>query len=120
MTRAPYIGRFAAVAIAALFVASAITAISALRAEISGEVSYRPHHLSLIQICSRNEDPKHFRDILFYRWIQAVVPAMAGWIILGIVRRQNSVDPFSPDIGASLATDASDCNAQTSKTKRNG
>jgi hypothetical protein len=46
-----------------------------------------------------------------YQWTRGSLPLLAGFIILGICRRTDRFDPFSPDLAGSDTTRSDDRNA---------
>ncbi len=53
----------------------------------------------------RSEHPDDFHNIMIYQWSRALVALCGGFIILGICRRADRRDPFSPDFSGASALD---------------
>ncbi len=53
-----------------------------------------------VQICeaSRVEKPAEFHNLMAYQWTRGTLVLLAGLIIHGICRREDRLDPFSPDL----------------------
>lgn len=52
------------------------------------------------QLCvsSRSEKPVEFHNLMAYQWTRGSLVLLAGMIIYGICRREDRLDPFSPDL----------------------
>jgi hypothetical protein len=59
-------------------------------------------------VIPKADDPEQFRNLMVYQWWRGVVVLIAGMVILGIVRRADRLDPFSPDFRGSNALDELD------------
>jgi hypothetical protein len=59
----------------------------------------------LLYVIKRADDPEGFRSLMFYQWSQGPAVLLAGFWILGLSRRANRVDPFSPDFAGNQALD---------------
>ena len=55
----------------------------------------------------RSEHPTDFHNLMIYQWSRAALVLCGGLIILGICRRADRCDPFSPDFSGGRALD--DC-----------
>lgn len=56
-------------------------------------------------IIAKQDDPKQFRNLMFYEWLRGPVFIGGALIILGICRRADRVDPFSADFAGNAALD---------------
>ena len=56
-------------------------------------------------IAKRAEDPQGFHNLMMYQWIRASVVLCAGFILLGISRRLERLDPLNPDFKGNPAID---------------
>ncbi len=75
----------------------------ALLDEHRGETVMRRRYTSYT--IKRGENPERFRDAMHYKWGRGAVWVCCGWIILGICRRADRSDPFSPDFAGNDALD---------------
>lgn len=53
----------------------------------------------------RAEDPEQFRNLMAYQGVRGTLFLMGGFISLGICRRADRCDPFSPDFAGKPALD---------------
>jgi hypothetical protein len=53
----------------------------------------------------RSEDPDLFRYVMNYQWLKASLILCGGFAVLGICRRLDRSDPFSPDFTGNSALD---------------
>ena len=80
--------------------------VDAARDEHRGIASARsPSRSARLHIVSRAEDPEQFRGLMAYQWVRGPLALLGGLIILGICRRADRLDPFSPDFAGSDALD---------------
>ncbi|MES2569019.1 MAG: hypothetical protein V4710_03070 [Verrucomicrobiota bacterium] len=56
-------------------------------------------------VVKQAEDPQGFRDLMLYQWVRAPLALCAGLFILGLCRRADRIDPFSPDFAGNQALD---------------
>ena len=56
-------------------------------------------------VVDRAENPKGFRSLMVYQWVRAPLILCAGLFILGLCRRADRTDPFSPDFAGNEALD---------------
>ena len=56
-------------------------------------------------VVKRDENPQSFRNLMLYQWLRSPLALCAGLIILGLCRRADRVDPFSPDFAGNDALD---------------
>ena len=54
---------------------------------------------------SRKEDPKRFRELMAYEWATATIILFAGFVMLGICRRIDHLDPLTPEFRGTDALD---------------
>jgi hypothetical protein len=78
-----------------LLIWSAILIASAISDEFDGTVTINGSR-SLPQTYTRQTSPERFRDAMNYSWLLSLLPGLAGIILLSILHKQDSVDPFSP------------------------
>jgi len=57
------------------------------------------------EFVARDENPEKFRNLMTFQWYRGPIFAFGGFIILGICRRADRHDPFSPDFAGSKALD---------------
>jgi hypothetical protein len=53
----------------------------------------------------RETNPKMFRALMSYEWACPVVFLIGGFVLIGLVRRADRCDPFSPSFSGSAALD---------------
>lgn len=51
-----------------------------------------------VYAASRAEKPAEFHNLMAYQWTRGTLVLLAGLIIHGICRREDHLDPFSPDL----------------------
>lgn len=51
----------------------------------------------LLDPISRDQTPEKFRNTMAANWTKALLPGILGSLLLSLIRRQDSMDPFSPD-----------------------
>jgi hypothetical protein len=56
-----------------------------------------PSRSMILIIVKKSDNPQEFRNLMTYQWLRGFFLLGAGVIILGIVRRADRLDPFSPD-----------------------
>jgi len=67
--------------------------------EITGSATeYRIRNPLPARVYTRTEDPVIFRNLMITYWILSTLPALAGWIFLGIYRSEQRADPFRTDL----------------------
>jgi len=57
------------------------------------------------QIIKKADKPEEFRNLMIYQWLRDSLVVSAGFIILGMCRRADSLDPFSPDFAGKSEID---------------
>ncbi len=65
----------------------------------------RPGTRGSYRIIVKREDPQGFRNVMTFRWIMASVVMCAGFVVLGLSRRVERLDPFDPDFKGNSALD---------------
>ena len=50
-----------------------------------------------MQVIAQRDDPEGFRNLMSYRWSRGAVMFLGGLFVLGIARRADQSDPFSPE-----------------------
>ena len=73
---------------------------------------------SLPQMVRRSVNPKIFRGAMQYKWARATIYLLAGLAIRAIVRRADSLDPFSPNFIGSKSIDELGEELQKEEEKR--
>ena len=76
-----------------------------------GHAAYDEHRgvvVSRFRLVQRTEDPQRFRSLMLSEWLRASIFVCAGFVILGIYRRADRLDPFSPDFTSNSALDELD------------
>ena len=56
-------------------------------------------------IIAKAENPKQFRNLMIYEWLRGPIFICGALVILGICRRADRLDPFSPDFAGNAALD---------------
>ena len=77
-----------------------------------------PSRNSRPNVVKRAEDPEEFRNLMQYQWLRAPLILCAGFIILGICRRADRLDPFAPDFAGNSALDELDQTLTEQQEKR--
>jgi hypothetical protein len=80
--------------------------IRAARSENSGVSRAIGPGAGITYLVERREiDPKAFRALMNYQWIESTMPVLIGIVILGLLRRQEKLEPFSVDFAGTSAID---------------
>ena len=56
-------------------------------------------------VINSEDDPAQFRNLMAYEWFRGPLFLAGGFIILGLCRRADRLDPFSPDFAGSSSLD---------------
>jgi hypothetical protein len=64
-----------------------------------------PGRTVVVHIVEESKDPELFRGLMTYQWGRAGLTLVAGFIILSMVRKADTLDPFSPTFAGSDALD---------------
>jgi hypothetical protein len=59
--------------------------------------AYSPGRASRLHEAYRDKDPVGFKGLMSYQWIRASLAAGAGFILLSIIRRADSLNPLASD-----------------------
>jgi len=80
-----------------LFLLSGAFFVDASIEQISGHAKAIPPGRSLQLVeADRSRQPSEFQGIMAYQWIRASVIAGAGFFLLSVIRRADSLDPLAP------------------------
>ena len=58
-----------------------------------------------VEIAIESQDPVAFRNLIAYQWVRAAGELVVGFAILAALKRQNRLDPFSPDFAGAKEID---------------
>ncbi len=73
---------------------------------------------TLPQVVRRSDNPKVFRGAMQYKWGRATIYMLAGLAVRAIVRRADSLDPFSANFIGSKSIDELGEELQKEEEKR--
>ena len=57
------------------------------------------------QVVVRTEKPEEFQNAMKYQWLRALAPIVLGAVGLHLYRRQDRLDPFSPNFAGNAELD---------------
>ncbi len=64
-----------------------------------------PGRYPTVESADRVSQPEAFRNLMAYQWLRAVGALAVGAVILRLIKRQDSLDPFSPGFGGQAMDD---------------
>jgi hypothetical protein len=67
--------------------------------------TFGPGWTVVVHRAERSREPEQFRGLMIYQWGRAGLALVAGFSILNMVRRADTLDPFSPTFAGSDALD---------------
>lgn len=71
-----------------------------LYCEISGKITIVASRYGMPTTWTRPENPEKFRDVMAVEWWNCLPFLLCGFIISGICRWADRMDPFSPEFAA--------------------
>ena len=57
------------------------------------------------EVVNRVDDPEKFRHAMVYQWMFASAPLLLSVVLFGLIRRQDRLDPMSPNFAGNKALD---------------
>jgi hypothetical protein len=73
-----------------------------------------------VQVIAKADDPEGFRNLISHRWTRGTVMLLGGLMVLGIARRSDASDPFSPDFGKGSEPETQDPVLEAELRRRRG
>lgn len=73
-----------------------------------GVATLRVTRRSIEQVVSKEEDQVGFQNLISNRWARGAIFFLGGIFVLGLARRIDASDPFSPDLGGNAKQDPVD------------
>ncbi len=70
------------------------------------------------RLVRRQDRPERFRDIMQFEWLRGAIALCAGLVILGLERRMDRLDPFSPRFAGNAAIDDLDATLAQEQRRR--
>ena len=64
-----------------------------------------PGRYPTVESADQVSQPEAFRNLMAYQWLRAFGALAVGAVILRLIKRQDSLDPFSPGFGGQAMDD---------------
>jgi len=68
-------------------------------------ITVPPDRFAVLGEVRKDDDPKQFRSIMTYKWIRGSLFLIAWSALVGIRRRMDKLDPFSPNFAGNAELD---------------
>ncbi|MEN3944082.1 hypothetical protein WJU23_22460 [Prosthecobacter sp. SYSU 5D2] len=88
-----------------LLLLSLIFLADGIQESLSGQVEVRAPRSASSSKADRVTQPAEFRNLMNYQWARAGLTAAIGLIFLGLKRRSDRLDPFSPSFQGNASVD---------------